>query len=49
MNPSALREILKLTERPGITSLSGDLLSSQTLIDHAIAALAQTVRQALAT
>ena len=30
MNPSAIREILKLTERPGIISLAGGLPSPDT-------------------
>ena len=30
MNPSAIREILKLTERPGTISLAGGLPSPQT-------------------
>ena len=33
MNPSVIREILKLTERPGVVSLAGGLPSADTLVD----------------
>ena len=36
MNPSAIREILKLTERPGITSLAGGLPSTDTFPIEAV-------------
>jgi len=43
MNPSALREILKLTERPGIISLAGGLPSPKTFPVQAFAAACKRV------
>jgi 2-aminoadipate transaminase len=36
MNPSVIREILKLTERPGIVSLAGGLPAAETFPDEAM-------------
>jgi 2-aminoadipate transaminase len=52
MNPSAIREILKLTERPGIISLAGGLPSAATFPIEAVRAatervLSETPREAL--
>ncbi len=52
MNPSAIREILKLTERPGILSLAGGLPSAETFPVEAVReaterVLRETPREAL--
>ena len=52
MNPSAIREILKLTERPGIISLAGGLPSAETFPVEAMReatarVLRETPREAL--
>ena len=52
MNPSVIREILKLTERPGIVSLAGGLPAPETFPVEAMRAatarvLASTPREAL--
>jgi len=52
MNPSIIREILKLTERPGVLSMAGGLPSADTFPVEAIAAacdkvLTDTPREAL--
>src|SRR5262245_14532420 len=52
MNPSIIREILKLTERPGVLSMAGGLPSADTFPVHAIRAacdkvLRDTPREAL--
>jgi len=52
MNPSIIREILKLTERPGVLSMAGGLPSADTFPVQAIAAacdkvLTDTPREAL--
>ncbi len=52
MNPSAIREILKLTERPGIISLAGGLPSAETFPVEAMReatarVLRETAREAL--
>lgn len=45
MNPSVLREILKVTERPGITSFAGGLPSPRTFpVDAFAAACAEVLR-----
>ena len=45
MNPSAIREILKLTERPGIISLAGGLPSAETFpVDAVREATARVLR-----
>ena len=43
MNPSVIREILKVTERPGIISFAGGLPSPQTFPVEAFAQACQTV------
>ena len=45
MNPSAIREILKLTERPGIISLAGGLPSSKTFPVEAMRLACERVLQ----
>lgn len=45
MSPSAIREILKLTEKPGIVSLAGGLPSSRTFPVDAFAAACAAVLQ----
>jgi 2-aminoadipate transaminase len=43
MNPSVLRELLKVTEQPGIINLAGGLPSPQTFPIEAIAQATQKV------
>ena len=43
MNPSAIREILKLTDKPGIISLAGGLPAPQTFPLDAFTAACNTV------
>jgi 2-aminoadipate transaminase len=45
MNPSVIREILKVTEKPGIISFAGGLPSPQTFPVSAFAAACETVLQ----
>ena len=48
MNPSVIREILKVTEKPGIISLAGGLPSPKTFPVHEFAAACATATAWLA-